>query len=221
MRSLVGFGDALLAMPLLVLLLGLETAVPLVGLVAVAIAVTLLALTWRSLDLRSLTPLLVASVAGVPLGVVLLKSLEGEWLIDLLGVVLVFFGVLRLIGPRLPTVRHPAAALVLGFLCGLFGGAYNVSGPFAVLYGGLRGWGPQVFRANLQGFFIVTSLAIALSQGLAGLWSVQIWRLFLFALPLVLAANFLGNRLANAVPSLWLGRLISMAIALIGVGLLL
>lgn len=219
-RSTVGFGDALLAMPLLVFLLGLGTAVPLVGLVAVVVAVILLSLTWREVEVRSIVPLLIASIAGVPLGVILLKSLEGEWLIDILGVVLVFFGLFRLIGPRLPALRHPGLPLLLGFLSGLFGGAYNVSGPFAVLYGGLRGWTPQVFRASLQGFFIATSLAIALSHGVAGLWTAQVWRLFLLSLPLVVAANLLGNSVAKRVPSALLEKLISGAIAIIGVGLI-
>ena len=219
-RSLVGFGDALLAMPLLVLLLGLETAVPLVGLVAVCIAVILLGLNWREVEFRSLGPLLAAAIVGAPLGVVLLRSLEGEWLIDALGVVLIVFGLYRLVGPRLPQLRHPGLTLPLGFLAGIFGGAYNVSGPFAVLYGGLRGWTPRVFRASLQGFFIATSTAIALSHAAAGLWTVEVWHLFLLSLPLVLAANLLGHRLAGQVPGELLGRLISAAIALIGLGLL-
>ena len=219
-RSLVGFGDAMLAMPLLVLLLGLEVAAPLVGLVAVFIAVILLSLTWREVEFRSILPLLAAAVVGAPLGVVLLTNLEGEWLIDILGVMLLCFGTYKLTGPRLPAMRHPAVALPLGLLSGMFGGAYNVSGPFAVLYGGLRGWSPSVFRASLQGFFIATSLAIALSHAAAGLWTVEVWRLFLSSLPLVLAANFLGNYLARRVPSALLEKLISGAIAVIGLSLI-
>ncbi|HEX7005274.1 MAG TPA: sulfite exporter TauE/SafE family protein [Trueperaceae bacterium] len=218
-RSLVGFGDALLAMPLLLLVVGLDVAVPLVGLVAVVVAVILLSLNWREVEFRSLGPLLATALLGAPIGVLLVKSLEGEWLIHALGVLLILFGGYRLIGPRLPEVRHPALTLPLGLLSGIFGGAYNVSGPFALLYAGLRGWSPRVFRASLQGFFIVTSAAIAVSQGVAGFWTPQVWNLFLLSLPLVVTANLGGHLLASRVPSTWLERLISTGIALIGVAL--
>lgn len=220
-RATVGFGDALIAMSLLVLVTGLEVATPLVGLTGVSTALLMLLLSWQQVDMRSVAPFLGASAIGIPMGALLLTRFSGEALIVLLGVVLVSFGLFRLTRPALPALRHPALTLGLGLLSGLFGGAYNVSGPVAVLYGGLRRWPPEVFRASLQGYFIVTSLLIATSHGVMGLWSLQVWRLYAFALPLTVVAIFLGHRLAKRVPQRGLERTINIAIVLLGLTLIL
>ena len=219
-RATVGFGDALLAMPTLALVTDLSTATPLVGLISVSTAAIMLLLSWQALDLHSVLPLLAATVVGIPVGVVVLRRLEGEGLIIVLGVLLVGFGLYRLARPNLPGVRHPALTFTLGLLSGLFGGAYNISGPFVVLYGGLRGWSPEVFRASLQGYFIVSSLIIAASHGVFGLWTGEVWRLYGFALPLTVAAILTGNALANRVPKKGLERLITAAIIVLGIMLI-
>ncbi len=216
-RATVGFGDALIAMPLLTLLVGLEVATPLVGLVSVSTAVVMLLSSWRAVDLRSIAPLLVATAVGVPTGVWMLARLEGSFLITGLGVLLIVFGVYKLLGPDLPAARHPALTVGLGLLAGMFGGAFNISGPVAVLYGGLRRWPPAVFRASLQGFFIVTSTVIALSHGVAGLWSERVWQLYGVALPLTLAAVFAGSLVADKLPKRQLERLIDVVIVVSGI----
>ena len=219
-RSTVGFGDALLSVPLLTLLIGLDNAAPLVGLISVSTALLMSGLSWRNMDFRSVLPLLAAAVVGIPIGVFFLRSVGGTWLIHVLGVFLALFGVYRLLRPNVPGITHPALAPVLGFVGGMFGGAFNISGPFAVLYGSLRRWPPEVFRASLQGYFIVTSLTIATSQGIAGLWTARTWTLYAFALPLTFTAILAGNALANRVPSERLERLISLTVVILGVTLI-
>ena len=138
-RATFGFGDALLAMPLLALTIGLGAATPLVGLVSFSTAVIMLLLSWRAVDVRAVLPFLVLAAVGIPLGVVFLKRAPSAWSLGALGVFLIGFGVYRLLSPRLPDIKHPVLTFLLGLLSGLFGGAYNTSGPFAVLYGSLRG----------------------------------------------------------------------------------
>ena len=219
-RSTVGFGDALLSVPLLTLLIGLDHAAPLVGLISVSTALLMSGLSWRKMDVRSVLPLLAAAVVGIPIGVFFLRQVGGGWLIHVLGGFLTVFGVYRLLRPDVPGITHPMLAPALGLLAGMFGGAFNISGPFAVLYGSLRRWPPEVFRASLQGYFIVTSLTIAASQGLAGLWTARTWALYAFALPLTFTAILIGNALTRRVPSERLERLISVAVVVLGVTLI-
>ena len=51
-RSALGFGDALIAMPLLAMVISLQTATPLVAFGASTIAFTILLSDWRSVDFR-------------------------------------------------------------------------------------------------------------------------------------------------------------------------
>ena len=63
-----------------------------------------------------------------------------------------------------------------------------MNGPPLAVYGALRRWAPQHFRATLQGYFLVASLV-----GLGGYWALGIWsgtvtRYFLLSLPAVVIA---------------------------------
>ena len=220
-RATFDFGDALLAMPLLALTIGLGAATPLVGLVSFSTAVVMLFLLWRAVDVRAVLPLLAVAAVGIPLGVIFLKRAPSAWSLGALGVFLIGFGVYRLLSPHLPDIKHPALTFFLGLLSGLFGGAYNTSGPFAVLYGSLRGWPPETFRASLQGYFTVTSALILVSQGLGGLWTAHVWRLYGFSLPLTVVAIVTGNILAKRLSPARFERLLDAALVVLGLTLLL
>src|SRR4051794_31688559 len=52
-KATLGFGESLLAMPLLTLMIGLPAATPLVALVATTLTLLMLGSSWRKIDLRS------------------------------------------------------------------------------------------------------------------------------------------------------------------------
>jgi uncharacterized membrane protein YfcA len=194
-RSTFGFGDALVAMPLLTLVIGLRSATPLVALIASTIALTILVRNWTRVDIQSAWRLIVSSLVGIPVGLFLLKGAYEGFLKSLLAMLLITFGLYSLFKPRLIYFQTEKPAFVFGFFAGILGGAYNTNGPLAVIYGTLKRWDPESFRATLQGYFLPTSLAILLGHGLGGLWNEQIIRTYLYALPLVFLAVFLGGRI--------------------------
>ena len=65
-RSALGFGDALIAMPLLALVVGMQVATPLTALGASTIALTILVSGgWRKVDLKAAWRLIVSSLVGI------------------------------------------------------------------------------------------------------------------------------------------------------------
>ncbi len=197
-RSTFGFGDALVAMPLLALLVGLKTATPLVALAASTIGLSILIKNWRKVRIRSAWRLIVSSAVGIPIGLALLKEAYEDVLMVILAAVLIGFGIYSLARPRLLTIRGEKSAFAFGFIAGILGGAYNSNGPPVVIYGTLKRWDPETFRATLQGFLFPTSLFILAGHGLAGLWTGPVIRTYLYALPLVFAAVYLGGRINQA-----------------------
>jgi uncharacterized membrane protein YfcA len=84
----------------------------------------------------------------------------------------------------------------IGVLSGLFGGAFNTGGPPLILYGSARGWAPSSFRANLQVVFLASSLVqlvVLFSTGIANQASLE---LAAVGLPAVLVGVTLGGSLA-------------------------
>lgn len=199
-RSALGFGDALVAMPLLALLVGVRTATPVVALAASTIAVAILVRHWRGVDVRATWRLVLSSLAGIPFGLLLLKLAPEIYIKAALGVLLIAYGLYSLFAPELPSARGEWLAYPFGFVAGVLGGAYNTNGPPVVVYGALRRWPPEHFRATLQGCFLLTGLLIVAGHGLAGLWTPLVFRLYLLSLPCLALAIYLGGRVNRRIP---------------------
>jgi len=197
-RSTFGFGDALVAMPLLSLIGGIDTvhfSKPLVAIISAVTATCIIAKDWKSIEWKSAAWLILAAAAGIPLGLFFLTAANERVVKMLLAVVVISFSLFALVQPRLPLLKTGRTALLFGFLAGILGGAYNAHGPPLVVYGALRRWPADRFRATLQAYFLPTSLLIVCGDGVRGLWTADMFRHFLYALPLVFLAVLLGRRL--------------------------
>jgi uncharacterized membrane protein YfcA len=215
-RSALGFGDALVAMPLLVLTVGVRTATPVVAFAASTIAVVILLSHWRRVDVRATWRLVVASLVGIPFGLLLLKAAPEAYVKIVLGVLLILYGLYSLLAPRLPELKSERTAYVFGFVAGVLGGAYNTNGPPVVVYAALRRWPPEHFRATLQGCFLLTGLMILIGHGLAGLWTPMVLSLYLYALPAILLAVFLGERVNRRIPRETFSRAVYVFLIIMG-----
>jgi uncharacterized membrane protein YfcA len=133
---------------------------------------------------------------------------------------LIGYGLYNLIHPKLPVLTSRIWAYGFGFVAGILGGAYNTNGPPVIIYGTLRRWSPERFRATLQGYFFPNGLVIMLRHILGRLWTRQVFQLFGPALPLVLAAIFLGAPLNRRIPARRSDRLIYVILIVLGLILL-
>lgn len=199
-RSTFGFGDALISMPLLAMLIGIRTGTPLVALISITISGTILMSQLRNVHFKSVWLLIVSTLFGIPIGLYLLKGIGENVMKLILSLVLIAFSAYRIFKPRLFALKNDKFACIFGFLGGILGGAYNTNGPAVVVYGTLRKWDPEKFRATLQGYFFPTGVLIALGHGLSGLWTRQVWGNYLISLPVVCAAIFLGGRINRKIP---------------------
>ena len=221
-RSALGFGDAVVAMPVLAMALGLRTATPLVAFVGPTISILILASNWRKIEFKSAGRLVAATLLGVPFGVYGLSRLPEAPLKIALAVIILAYGVMGSVKPPGRIVREPGHfPWILGWVAGVLGGAYNTNGPPIVAYGMLRGWPPESFRATLQGYFLPTGLAIAAGHGLAGLWTPVVFRTYLLALPGIVLGVFLGGLLNKKISHELFGKLVYASLALMGAAMLL
>jgi uncharacterized membrane protein YfcA len=216
-RSVLGFGDAVIAMPLLAVVVGLKTASPLVAFMGPTISILILARGWRRVDMRSASRLIAASVLGIPIGVYGLTRLPEEPLKIALGVLVLIYGVFGLARPG-ARIKNEKAWLpwLVGWSAGVLGGAYNINGPPVVAYGMLRGWPPESFRATLQGYFLPTGLAILAGHGLAGMWTGEVLRSYLYSLPGIVLGVVLGGLLNRKLTHAPFAKLVYGSLAVMG-----
>ncbi|MFO7965472.1 MAG: sulfite exporter TauE/SafE family protein [Desulfobacterales bacterium] len=199
-KSIFGFGDALLAMPLLTLAVGIRTATPLFALVGTTITLVILSLRWRHVVLKSAWRLILSSIFGIPLGLYFLKG-SFETAVNLvLALVIILFSAFNLTRPNLPRLNSERYAVVFGFISGILGGAYNTSGPPVIIYSALRRWRPESILATLQGYFFPLGIFILIGHALTGLWTSTVVEYYVICLPVSLAALAVGSRLNRAIP---------------------
>jgi uncharacterized protein len=196
-RSAVGFGEALFAVPLLALLLPLRVAAPLAALLSITIAGFIVIQDWRKIHLRSTAWLTFATLFGIPLGLWLLTSSHQRTAKVALAIVLIAFSVYSLFGrhPLLLKTDRVAWLLGCGFFAGVLGGAYGMNGPPLAIYGAMRRWSPQHFRATMQGYFLPASIIGMLGYWLKGLWVPTVTHDYLISLPATVPAILLGRAL--------------------------
>ena len=218
-RSALGFGEALIAVPLLALTLPVQVAAPLAVLVSITVAVVIVIQDWRNVHLRSAGWLILSTLFGIPLGLLLLKTVPESIVKSILGVFIIAFAVYSLLG-RKPQLPNDRLAPIFGFTAGILGGAYGMNGPPLVIYGVLRRWTPVQFRATLQGYFLIASLVGMSGYAFTGLWTRTVTNYFLLSLPLALIAILLGHAVHRRLNSSRFLLCVNVGLALIGAVLL-
>jgi uncharacterized membrane protein YfcA len=192
-RSAFGFGEALIAVPLLALLIPVEVAAPLAALLSITVAAAVVAQDWHKVHVRSAWRLVLATLFGIPLGLLLLMAVAERAVKAILAVVIVAFSLYCLASRRPVELKDDRLAWLFGFAAGVLGGAYGMNGPPLVVYGSLRGWSAEHFRATLQGYFLPASVVVMAGYILAGLCGWTVIRYYLLSLPLAAVAIVLGR----------------------------
>lgn len=219
-RSTFGFGDALVGMPLLAILAGMQVATPVIQMFGTTIAIFILIRQWKQVDLRSAWKLIVSSLAGIPIGLYYLSRANENLVKFILAAVIILFALYQLIRPRMLGLRNDRYALFFGLLGGILGGAYNTNGPPVIFYGTLRQWDPVRFRATLQGYFLPTGIGILTGHLIAGFWTKEVIRYYFTGLPVVIVAILLGSYLNRRIPKEKFVRYVYIILILLGVFLL-
>ena len=222
-RSTFGFGEALVAVPLLAIFIPIEVAAPVAVLMSITIAAVVVAQDWRKIHMRSTGWLIMATLLGIPIGLMLLTSSHQRTVKAILGIFIVGFSAYSLMVKRPPELPSDKRAWLLGFgfCAGVLGGAYGMNGPPLAIYGSMRRWSAQQFRATLQGYFLPASIVGMAGYWAAGLWKPIVTHYYLVSLPAALPAIILGRAVNHRLHGDAFMKYIYLGLACIGVLLLL
>jgi uncharacterized membrane protein YfcA len=181
-RGVTGFGGAMVMSPPLALLLGPRLTVPVVLVLESIVAAPMLLHTHTLVNWRLMGAILLAACVCVPLGTLVLVSLEPQLMRRAIALTVIVFAVILLIGWRYSGRQRLSTSVGLGALSGAMLGATSVGGPPVILYL-LSGPDPvATTRANLTLYVTIASLA-----GLAALWYQDV-----FDVPAVVASLWLA-----------------------------
>lgn len=196
-RSTLGFGESLIAVPLFLFFLPLDIAVPLSVMLSVVIALVIVIQDHKKIHFHSAKWLILYAILGVPLGIMML-TYANETLIKIgLGVLIILYSYYSLNSKPTIFLKQDSKLwlFVCGFLSGVFGGAYGLNGPPLVVYGNLRQWTAKHFRATLQAYFLPVSLVSVIGYYAKGLVTTEVNHYFLYSLIGTIPAIFIGRYL--------------------------
>jgi uncharacterized membrane protein YfcA len=160
----------------------------------------ILALDWRHVHFRSAGSLIVSTLFGIPIGLWILTAIPEPVVKAILAIVIAAFSIYALLQKHRAHLDDDRLAWLFGFFAGILGGAYGMNGPPLAIFGALRRWEPDRFRATLQAYFLPASIAGMAGYALAGLWTAPVNALYLKSLPAVIIATLAGRTLGARIP---------------------
>lgn len=196
-RSTLGFGESLIAVPLFILFLPVEIAVPLSVMLSILIALVIVIQDHRKIHFHSAKWLILYALPGIAIGIVILVY-GSELLIKAgLGALIISYALYMLFMKSTRTLKEDNMLWLFtcGFLSGILGGAYGLNGPPLVVYGNMRRWSAKHFRATLQAYFLPASTIGLAGYYAKGLITFEVCYYFIIALTTAVPAIFLGRYL--------------------------
>jgi uncharacterized membrane protein YfcA len=198
-QSMTGFGFGLVAVPLMTLFLTPAAAIPIIVIEGLVVNLMILGRSFRGSQIGRMSSLAVAGLAGVPIGVWLLASMEANTLRVYIGLLMLAAGLVFASGLRLQVANERLAAIPVGIASGVMGGSVSMPGPPIILFFANQKVPAATFRINLV---LVITLQLLLSLPVyyandllparAFAWSAAI-------LPALLLGSVVGTRLLGIV----------------------
>lgn len=197
-NNLVGFGAAMVAMPIIIYHVPLSVAVPATCLTVFLLNIQMGLKYRHHIDWKVLRFLMIGGLPGAVAGGFLLKEFSNETLKLLLGIFLMAYALYSLFAATVKNKKiKPAWALAAGFFSTLSGSMFSFNGPPLAVFTSLSGLTEQGVKGLLSISFLISGFIIIAAQLFSGLQTVQSFTLFMVATPAVLAGGYLGIGLSS------------------------
>ncbi len=220
-RGISGFGSGLVAVPLLALKLPLTFVVPLILLTDFTASLVLGGLNFKQVAWDEIRRLLLPGLLGVMAGTLLLVSLPTSPMLIGLGSFVILFALRNLLlGGRQPRPISTWWSWPAGLTGGTVGALFGTGGPPYVIYLSHRLFEKGALRATFSGLFFLEGLARISSFLISGLLlDPRLFWAYLTAMPVALAALWLGSHVHTRLDDRQMMAIISLILLGSGVSL--
>jgi uncharacterized membrane protein YfcA len=196
LQAIVGFGSALVAVPLALLFLPKETVVSSMFMMGLSLNGFLSVRIRAPISPRPVVILFLASLFGLPVGLSILRAIPMDTMQVFVGCLVVLFTVLLQWGKlRLPP--NGLLTALAGFLSGVLNTSTSMSGPPVLILLAGQGLPKDQLRRTLVSFFFVSGLVAAFTLALSGVMTLQRVSYGVAAIPFVFLAGYVGDRIST------------------------
>lgn len=196
-QTVTGFGFALVAVPLLAVVLEPAPAVVATTLVSLLLSVVVVRADREHVRRRDAVVVSVAGIAGMPLGLALLAGGSDRLLTAVIALVLLGSTVLVARGLRLPAGRGTEVAV--GVTSGVLLTSTGMNGPPLVVAFQAQGMAPRPFRGTLSAVFLVQGVAAVVLLAAGGQVTSAALVASAVGVPMLALGWLLGDRVFRAL----------------------
>jgi uncharacterized membrane protein YfcA len=198
-QGILGFGSALVAVPLALILLPKEAVVSSMILVGLSLNGFLSVRIKERISYRPVLILFFASLFGMPLGVWVLRAIPLETMQVFVGCLVVVFTILVQWG-RLKLRQNALPTGIAGFFSGLLDTSTSMSAPPVLILLAGQGLPKDQLRRTLVSFFFVSDLVAALMLVASGVMTPQTASYGVAAIPFAFLGGYVGDRFSTRLP---------------------
>jgi uncharacterized membrane protein YfcA len=206
-QAITGFGFSLVAVPLLSLATSASRAVVVVGLIGLPLTVVMAARHHDHVEWPAARTITLASLAGMPLGLVVLTVVSDSVLRIIIGVVVVVLATMIASGVRV-TRGVRVVNLASGFIGGVLSTSTGTNGPPIVLGLRARRLSAQAFRSTISVVFAVSGAVSLILFAAAGRVDANALSRAAVGYPFLALGWFAGDRVAPRVNERVFSRLV-------------
>lgn len=216
-QSATGFGFSIVAVPFLVVLLGVRDGVVVNLVLSMVANAAVTARVRRHSSIPLVRQMAFGSVFGIVPGMVLLHHADVRLLKAGIAVIVTLVAVVLLTGARFRFRPRRAGGITTGVASGFLAGSVGLGGPPLTVYLAGLDLGKERYRATMSVYFTVLNVVLVPAQVVvSGSFAVVAWALF--ALPAVAAGGWLGERVFRRLGESWFIRVVTLVVLSAGLG---
>jgi len=215
LEGVTGFGCTVLAMPFVVLLLGIHVAKPVLAVLAWLLAGYIVAVSWKKIVWKEFYFIVLYVSLGLPIGMAIYKYLNEDALKGLLSLVMIGVGIHgfmktwrshrrngtpgRTPEPLRPVMKNPFMRTIL-FLGGIVHGMFATGGPFVVIYASKAIPDKSLFRVSICLLWLTLNTVLIFGfTFIDNVWTPESTGILLLTLPFLVAGMLFGDFLHHRV----------------------
>lgn len=195
-QCITGFAGTVLAMPFSLMLVGFDTAKPILNILGIVASVGVVLTNRKGFNKKEFFKIILIMLVGMAIGFVITKtvSINADVLYKILGVVVLAFVVIGIINSKANKKALPNAIMLLVLIAsGLVHGMFVCGGPLLVIYASEKLKDREEFRVTVSSVWIVLNSIIMFSDIKAGYFNERLFVLLAISVAILFVALWIGN----------------------------
>lgn len=195
--TIAGFGAAIIALPILLLVLPIQEAVAILSITYFIFSIYHISRNWKEINLKTIGKMALGIILGLVFGAYFLTHGSPEILKKILGVIILTYAIYYLF--HVKSSKHFNHSFLFGFLGGTAAAMFSTSRPVYVSHLTSKFEKIGLIRANVIGVGAFTDLIRIPVMAVNGVYNSNILLITLVTLPAFILATWAGMKIVNKI----------------------